>query len=80
MENQSNVYYVYTEDGIEKEDGRVTKDKKKRLQSAVKKPASAMKKKVDNVSRPESKDFSDENYPKAAGLVSKKGFKVQPEY
>jgi len=79
LENQPNVYYVYTEDGIEKEDGRVTKDKKKRLQSAaVKKPVSAMKKKVENVSRPESKDFSDENYPKAKGLASKKGFKVQP--
>jgi len=78
LENQPNVYYVYTEDGIEKEDGRVTKDKKKRLQSAVKKPVSAMKKKVENASRPESKDFSDENYPKAKGLIAKKGNKVQP--
>jgi kinesin family protein 3/17 len=78
LENQPNVYYVYTEDGIEKEDGRVTKDKKKRLQSAVKKPVSAMKKKVENVSGPGSRDFSEDNYPKAKGLVSKKGFKVQP--
>jgi len=75
LENQPNVYYIYTEDGIEKEDGRVTKDKKKRLQSAVKKPVSAMKKK-EAPSKPESRDLSEDNFPKAKGLVPKKGYKV----
>lgn len=77
LENQPNVYYIYTEDGIEKEDGRVTKDKKKRLQSAVKKPVSAIKKSSQPASKPESRDFSEDNFPKAKGLVPKKGFKVQ---
>jgi len=80
LENQPNVYYVYAEDGIEKEDGRTPKDnKKKRLQSAVRKPQSAMKNKQDSASKADTKEFSPEdNFPKAKGLVTKKGFKVQP--
>jgi len=79
LENQPNVYYVYAEDGIEKEDGRTPKDKKKRLQSAVRKPASAIKKPADSTPKANVNDFSPEdNFPKAKGLVTKKGFKVQP--
>jgi kinesin family protein 3/17 len=81
LENQPNVYYIYTEDGIEKEEGRGPKEpnKKKRLQSAaMKKPASAVKKKPDSAGKGEDKMFAGEdNYPKAKGLVQKKGFKIQ---
>jgi kinesin family protein 3/17 len=81
LENQPNVYYIYAEDGIEKEEGRGPKEtnKKKRLQSAMKKPASAIKRKPDSVFKAESRDFSaEDNFPKAKGLVPKKGFKIQP--
>jgi len=79
LENQPNVYYVYAEDGIEKEDGRTPKDKKKRLQSAVRKPGSAIKKPAESTPKANVNEFSPEdNFPKAKGLVTKKGFKVQP--
>lgn len=73
LENQPNVYYIYTDDGIEKEDGRAPKDKKKRLQSAVKKPQSAIKKKPESVAKVESRDLSNDDFPKAKGLVARKG-------
>ena len=76
-ETQAGVYFIYAEEGIEKEDGRTPKDnKKKRLQSA-KKPGSAAKKKMESASRPETSSFvAEENFPKAKGLVSRKGNKM----
>jgi kinesin family protein 3/17 len=91
LETQPNLYFVYKEDGIEREaEVQVTKEKKPtRMKSAMKKPATAARNNREistanttvssGMSRPESgrRDTgNEENFPKAKGLVSKKGPKA----
>jgi len=68
-ETQPNVYYVFKEDGgIEKED---IKEKRKRLQTAKPRSGSA-KKTPESIRQQQQKEaVSEDNFPKAKGLIKK---------
>lgn len=72
QENQPNVYYVYKDDGIERDENQAPKEKKKRLQSAVKKPTQGVRKKAEIVNKEVPPE---EFFPKSKGLI-KKGSRI----
>jgi len=67
-ETQPNVYYVFKEEGLERGDNQSLKEKRKRLQTA--KPQAAPKKESEPV-KEQKKPVSEENFPKAKGLIRK---------
>ena len=70
FENQQNVYFIYTDEGPERQEDQLAKEKKPRGKSATKKPGSA-KRKDDSNSKAAAQKEMEENFPKARGLVKK---------
>jgi len=71
LEGQPNVYFIYTEDGIDREENLGPKEKKKRMQSAKRPTQSAVRKKTE-IEKPKEIP-PEENFPKAKGLIKKQG-------